>query len=108
MTFQNFFRMYDKLAGMTGTAVTEAGEFAEIYELDVVVIPTNKPIARKDHEDIVFLNQNGKFRAVVQDIKDAHERGQPVLLGTISIAQSEIVSGLLLIAIAWAEWSGLL
>ncbi|MCB9680390.1 MAG: preprotein translocase subunit SecA [Alphaproteobacteria bacterium] len=95
ITYQNLFRMYDKLAGMTGTAVTEAAEFNEIYELDVVVIPTNKPIARQDHEDIVYLNQNGKFRAVVDDIKEAHGRGQPVLVGTTSVEKSQLVSRML-------------
>ena len=95
ITYQNLFRMYDKLAGMTGTAVTEAAEFADIYKLDVVVIPTNKPVARKDHEDIVYLNQNGKFRAVADDIKEAHGRGQPVLVGTTSVEKSMLVARML-------------
>ncbi|MCB9665943.1 MAG: preprotein translocase subunit SecA [Alphaproteobacteria bacterium] len=95
ITYQNLFRMYDKLAGMTGTAVTEAGEFAEIYDLDVMVIPTNVPIARQDHEDVVYLNQNGKFRAVVEDIREAHGKRQPVLVGTTSVEKSLLVSRML-------------
>ena len=82
ITFQNYFRMYDKLAGMTGTAMTEAAEFEEIYNLDVVEIPTNKPMIRKDHNDIIYKNERAKFRAVVEDIKKSHEKGQPVLIGT--------------------------
>ena len=81
ITFQNLFRMYGKLAGMTGTADTEAFEFQSIYGLEVVVIPTNKPMIRKDHPDAVFLNRAGKYRAVVAEIKDCYERGQPVLVG---------------------------
>ena len=89
ITFQNYFRMYDKLAGMTGTADTEAVEFKQIYDLDVMVIPTNEPLRRKDYSDIVFPNERGKFRAVCQDIISCYERGQPVLVGTASIAKSE-------------------
>jgi preprotein translocase subunit SecA len=92
ITFQNLFRMYGKLAGMTGTADTEAYEFQSIYGLEVVVIPTNRPMVRKDHSDQVFLNRNGKFRAVVNEIKDAHARQQPVLVGTTSIEVSEMLS----------------
>jgi len=95
ITFQNLFRMYTKLAGMTGTADTEAYEFQSVYGLEVVVIPTHKPMIRKDNADLVFLGAESKFKAVVQDIKDCHERGQPVLVGTASIDVSELVSGLL-------------
>ena len=92
ITFQNLFRMYDKLSGMTGTADTEAYEFQSIYGLEVVVIPTHRPIQRKDHPDQVFLNREGKFRAVLADIEDCHRRGQPVLVGTTSIETSEMLS----------------
>ncbi|MCX7514007.1 preprotein translocase subunit SecA [Frateuria sp. STR12] len=95
VTFQNLFRMYKKLAGMTGTADTEAYEFQTIYGLEVVVIPTHKPMIRKDNLDIVFLSQQAKYRAVVEDIKDCHQRGQPVLVGTTSIEVSELLSDLL-------------
>jgi preprotein translocase subunit SecA len=95
ITYQNLFRMYDKLSGMTGTAATEAAEFASIYDLDCVVIPTNKPIARLDHDDVVYKNQTGKFNAVLEEIKVAHERGQPVLVGTTSVEKSMLVSQLL-------------
>ncbi|MBW3568088.1 MAG: preprotein translocase subunit SecA, partial [Proteobacteria bacterium] len=95
ITFQNYFRMYDKLSGMTGTADTEAFEFQQIYGLEVVVIPTNKPMARKDFPDQVFLNAKAKFNAVLDDIKDCHSRTQPVLVGTTSIEVSEYLSGLL-------------
>ncbi len=92
ITFQNFFRMYSKLAGMTGTADTEAYEFQTIYGLEVVVIPTNRPMVRKDHPDLVFLNRQAKFKAVLEDIQDCHQRGQPVLVGTTSIETSEMLS----------------
>jgi len=95
ITFQNYFRMYKKLSGMTGTADTEAYEFQQIYGLEVVVIPTHKPMVRKDNQDIVFLKQNYKFEAVIEDIKDCHTRGQPVLVGTTSIETSEFLSKLL-------------
>src|SRR5690242_12310113 len=95
VTFQNLFRMYKKLAGMTGTADTEAYEFQTIYGLEVVVIPTHKPMIRKDNLDIVFLSQAAKYRAVIEDIKDCHKRGQPVLVGTTSIEVSELLSELL-------------
>ncbi len=95
ITFQNYFRMYEKLAGMTGTAKTEEAEFREIYNLDVVVIPTNKPIDRTDHNDIIYKNQDIKFNAVVEEIKKSHEKGQPVLVGTVSIDKSEKLSNLL-------------
>ena len=94
ITFQNLFRMYDKLAGMTGTADTEAFEFNSIYGLDVVVIPTNKPMIRKDNADLVFLKPEAKFQAVMEDVKECHERGQPVLVGTASIEVSELVANL--------------
>ena len=95
ITFQNFFRMYDKLSGMTGTAMTEAGEFEEIYNLDVVEIPTNKPMIRKDENDVIYKNENAKFRAVVRSIEESHKKGQPVLVGTVSIEKSEKLSKLL-------------
>ena len=95
ITFQNYFRMYDKLSGMTGTAMTEEAEFQEIYKLDVVEIPTNKPMIRKDNSDIIYKNEDAKFRAVIADIKKAHEKGQPVLIGTVSIDKSEKLSKLL-------------
>ncbi|HZP65301.1 MAG TPA: preprotein translocase subunit SecA [Rudaea sp.] len=95
ITFQNYFRMYRKLAGMTGTADTEAYEFQQIYGLEVVVIPTHKPMIRKDNQDIVFLKQKYKFEAVIEDIRDCHRRGQPVLVGTTSIETSELLSKLL-------------
>jgi preprotein translocase subunit SecA len=89
ITLQNYFRMYDKLAGMTGTAVTEEGEFVEIYGLEVVVVPTNEPIARLDQADLVYVDEDNKFAAVAEDIVERHERGQPVLVGTVSIDKSE-------------------
>jgi len=92
ITFQNLFRMYKKLSGMTGTADTEAYEFQSIYGLEVIVIPTNQPMVRKDHSDQVFLNRAGKYRAVINEIKDAHSRQQPVLVGTTSIEVSEMLS----------------
>ncbi len=95
ITFQNYFRMYDKLAGMTGTAMTEAEEFQEIYNLDVVSIPTNKPMIRDDQNDVIYKNENAKFRAVVESIKESHSKGQPVLIGTVSIEKSEKLSKLL-------------
>ena len=95
ITFQNFFRLYAKLSGMTGTALTEAEEFMGIYDLDVIEIPTNKPVARIDHPDVVYKTEAGKFRAVIQQIKECHEKGQPVLVGTISIEKSEILSKML-------------
>jgi len=95
ITFQNLFRMYRKLSGMTGTADTEAYEFQSIYGLEVIVIPTHRPIKRVDHPDQVFLNREGKFRAVLADIQDCHARGQPVLVGTTSIETSELLSNFL-------------
>jgi preprotein translocase subunit SecA len=92
ITFQNYFRLYQKLSGMTGTADTEAEEFHQIYKLGVSVIPTNKPIVRDDMPDLVYKNERGKFRAVIDDIKEAHSRGQPVLVGTVSVEKSEVVS----------------
>ena len=95
ITFQNYFRMYDKLSGMTGTAMTEEAEFEEIYNLDVISIPTNKPMIRKDQNDVIYKNENAKFNAIVQSIKESHEKGQPVLVGTISIEKSEKLSRIL-------------
>ena len=95
ITYQNLFRLYDKISGMTGTAMTEETEFREIYGLDVIEIPTNKPIARIDNIDVVYKNQNAKFNAVIEEIKEAHEKGQPVLVGTVSIEKSEILSNML-------------
>jgi len=95
VTFQNFFRMYEKLAGMTGTADTEAAEFAKIYNLDVNVIPTNRPMVRMDYPDVVFRTEKEKFNAIADEIKEFHDRGQPVLVGTISIEKSERLSTLL-------------
>ena len=95
ITFQNYFRMYDKLSGMTGTAMTEAQEFEEIYNLDVVEIPTNKPMIRKDENDVIYKNENAKFRAVIESVKESHAKGQPVLIGTVSIEKSEKLSKLL-------------
>jgi len=95
ITFQNYFRMYKKIAGMTGTADTEAVEFNKIYKLDVVVIPTNLPVARKDEHDLVYLNETDKFKALCDEIEEAHKRGQPMLVGTVSIEKSEKVSALL-------------
>ena len=95
ITFQNFFRLYDKLSGMTGTALTEEEEFSAIYKLDVVEIPTNRPVVRIDHPDVVYKTEAGKLRAIVGQIKQCHEKGQPVLVGTISIEKSELVSKLL-------------
>jgi preprotein translocase subunit SecA len=92
VTFQNLFRMYDKLSGMTGTADTEAYEFQSIYGLEVVVIPTNEPMIRKDHSDVIFLGQQYKFKAIIEDIRDCKKRGQPVLVGTTSIEVSELLS----------------
>ncbi len=95
ITFQNFFRMYNKMSGMTGTADTEAVEFKKIYNLEVVVIPTNKKIARADYEDVVYKTVRGKYNAIVTDIKECHAKGQPVLVGTVSIEKSETLSALL-------------
>ncbi|MBQ6758966.1 MAG: preprotein translocase subunit SecA [Selenomonadaceae bacterium] len=95
ITFQNYFRMYDKLAGMTGTAKTEEDEFLKIYKLPVVVIPTNKPVRRTDHPDVVYKNKRAKYRAVTAEVERVHEKGQPVLIGTTSIEQSEELSGYL-------------
>ena len=95
ITFQNFFRLYGKLSGMTGTALTEEEEFAAIYRLDVVEIPTNRPVARLDHTDVVYKTEAGKFRAIVKQVEACHAKGQPVLVGTISIEKSEVLSKLL-------------
>ena len=95
ITFQNFFRLYHKLSGMTGTALTEEEEFSAIYQIDIVEIPTNKPVIRVDHHDLVYKTEAGKLRAVIAQIKECHEKGQPVLVGTISIEKSELLSKLL-------------
>ncbi len=95
ITFQNFFNKFDKKAGMTGTALTEEKEFRDIYGMDVVEIPTNRPVKRIDHQDAVFKTKKEKFRAVVEEVKRAHEKGQPVLVGTITIETSELISGML-------------
>ena len=95
ITFQNFFRLYNKLSGMTGTALTEEEEFGTIYRLDVVEIPTNRPVVRKDHTDVVYKTEMGKFRAIIEQVKLCHAKGQPVLVGTVSIEKSEILSKLL-------------
>ena len=95
ITFQNYFRMYNKLAGMTGTADTEAEEFAKIYNLEVLVIPTNKPMIRPDYPDVIYKTEKGKFNSVIREIEELHKNGQPVLVGTISIEKSEILSHLL-------------
>ena len=95
ITFQNYFRMYKKLAGMTGTADTEAEEFAKIYNLEVVVMPTNKPMVRNDYPDTIYKTETGKFNAVINEIEELHKKGQPMLVGTISIEKSELLSMLL-------------
>ncbi len=95
ITFQNFFRLYQKLSGMTGTAMTEEGEFQEIYNLDVVEIPTNKPVIREDYTDVVYKTEKAKFNAVIEQIQECHEKGQPVLVGTINIEKSELLSRML-------------
>ena len=95
ITFQNFFRLYDKLSGMTGTALTEEEEFGSIYMLDVVEIPTNRPVVRADRPDVVYKTEMGKFRAIIEQVQECHAKGQPVLVGTISIERSEILSKLL-------------
>ncbi len=95
ITFQNYFRMYDKLSGMTGTAMTEEAEFEEIYNLDVIAIPTNKPMIRQDQNDVIYKNENAKFNAIIKSIKESHEKGQPVLVGTVSIEKSEKLSKIL-------------
>ena len=95
ITFQNYFRMYAKLSGMTGTALTEENEFREIYNLDVIVIPTNRPVQRIDQSDMVYKNESGKYKAIVEEIVKSHEKGQPVLVGTASVDRSEYISSLL-------------
>ncbi|PIC84962.1 preprotein translocase subunit SecA [Sporosarcina sp. P20a] len=95
ITFQNYFRMYEKLSGMTGTAKTEEEEFRNIYNMNVIAIPTNQPIARDDRPDLIFASMDGKYKAVAEDIRDRHEKGQPVLVGTVAIETSEIISAFL-------------
>ena len=95
VTLQNLFRMYKKLAGMTGTAKTEEDEFRDIYNMDVVVIPTNKEVIRRDLQDAVYQKEKGKFKAIADRVAEVHETGQPILVGTISIEKSELISDLL-------------
>ena len=95
ITFQNYFRLYEKLSGMTGTAMTEEEEFGHTYSLDIVEIPTNRPIARRDHPDVVYKNEKGKYRAIIRQIAECHQKGQPVLVGTVSIERSELISKML-------------
>lgn len=95
ITLQNYFRLYTYLSGMTATALTEAEEFSSIYDLDTIVIPTDKPVVRKDHTDVVYRTQNGKFKAIVEDIKEHNQKGQPILVGTTSVEKSEIISDML-------------
>lgn len=95
ITFQNYFRLYNKLSGMTGTAMTEEDEFREIYRLDVIAIPTNRPVQRIDHNDLIYRTEAGKYRAIIDQIIECHEKGQPVLVGTISIEKSELLSAML-------------
>ncbi|MCW1043033.1 preprotein translocase subunit SecA, partial [Streptococcus anginosus] len=92
ITYQNMFRMYKKLAGMTGTAKTEEEEFREVYNMRVIPIPTNKPVARIDHSDLLYPTLDSKFRAVVADVKARHEKGQPVLVGTVAVETSDLIS----------------
>ena len=95
ITFQNFFRMYDKLAGMTGTALTEAEEFEKTYELDVVPIPTHQPVVRADENDLIYVNETSKWNAIVQTIKERNEQNQPILVGTVAVETSERLSNYL-------------
>ena len=95
ITFQNYFRLYDKLSGMTGTAMTEEPEFNEIYNLDIIAVPTNKPMIRKDYDDVVYQTEKAKFNAVIDQVIECHEKGQPVLVGTVSIDKSELLSSML-------------
>ncbi|MDE7226461.1 MAG: DEAD/DEAH box helicase, partial [Ruminococcus sp.] len=95
ITFQNFFRLYNKLSGMTGTAMTEEDEFKEIYKLDVIAIPTNKPVIRVDHNDQVYSSEKGKYSAIINKIIECHDKGQPILVGTVSIEKSELLSAML-------------
>lgn len=95
ITYQNFFRMYKKLSGMTGTAKTEDEEFREIYNMEVISIPTNKPVIRDDRPDILYPNLKSKFKAVVEDIKERHAKGQPILVGTVAVETSELLSAML-------------
>ena len=95
ITLQNYFRMYSKLSGMTGTAITEAGEFWEIYKLDVMEIPTNRPIARKDHNDLIYKTKREKYNAVIDEVVKLSEAGRPVLIGTTSVEVSELLSRML-------------
>ena len=95
ITFQNYFRMYQKLSGMTGTALTEEDEFQEIYSLDIVEVPTNKPMIRQDYPDVIYKTEQAKYNAVIDKIVECHEKGQPVLVGTVTIDKSELFSRML-------------
>src|SRR5256885_8215418 len=95
ISFQNYFRLYEKLAGMTGTAMTESEEFHQIYKLDVVEVPANRKLARLDRPDRIYKNEQGKFKAIVSEVKMLHTKGQPVLLGTVSIEKNETLSTML-------------
>ena len=95
ITFQNYFRLYDKLSGMTGTALTEEEEFSSIYNLDIIEIPTNKPLARIDNPDVIYKTENGKHNAIIDQIEECHKKGQPVLVGTVSIEKSELLASML-------------
>ena len=92
ITFQNYFRMYEKLSGMTGTAKTEEEEFRNIYNMNVIAIPTNRPIARLDYPDLVYKSTNGKFNALAEEIEERHKNGQPILVGTVAVETSELIS----------------
>ena len=95
ITFQNLFRMYKKLSGMTGTAKTEEEEFRDIYNMYVICIPTNKPVIREDFKDLIFATKEGKYKAIVNEIKERHAKGQPILVGTIAVETSELISSML-------------
>ena len=92
ITFQNYFRLYGKLSGMTGTAATSSEEFYKVYGLNTVVVPTNKQAARKDHEDLIFQTESGKMKAIARHVRELHEKGQPVLIGTVSVEKNELLS----------------
>jgi len=95
ITFQNYFRMYPKLSGMTGTAITSAEEFHTVYKLEAIIVPTNKPMIREDLPDSVYKSEHGKFQAISMEIKERHEKGQPILVGTVSIEKNELLSAYL-------------
>jgi preprotein translocase subunit SecA len=95
ITYQNFFRFYEKLSGMTGTAKTSKEEFYSVYKLDVITVPTHRTTARRDHDDMIFQSEKGKWQAIARKVKELHEKGQPVLIGTISIERNELLSAYL-------------